>query len=227
MPWPTEKSWLPFCDMRLHHLDNGTWDANIGLGCRYSLPHSLYLIGCNLYADLRKTKHSIFQQIGLGVEALSPYLKLRCNAYFSEGTNRHLSTCLFDDYEGNYLFSVTQFEHPLNNIEGGVEVSLLQTKEIQLHAAANLYCLFRHACTPSQALGTQGRITLSFPPYLFAEGSISYDRLFHTIVQGKIGFQVPLNSRALKSGLQALVTLPVRRQEIIPVEKYYRWWTNF
>ena len=83
LPWPNERL-EPFFDARGHILNIGKPAANIGVGGRYLIPSHSIVFGLNAYYDYRDDWRS-YNQIGVGVEALTCSIDIRINGYIPFG----------------------------------------------------------------------------------------------------------------------------------------------
>jgi len=79
--WSPGRSVL-FANLRASFLENAEQELNAGLVFRHLLPEPRVILGVNAYYDTRWTEErNTFDQAGLGLEVLSPWVDLRANYY--------------------------------------------------------------------------------------------------------------------------------------------------
>ena len=77
---------LFFTDLRMVNFDDqNRWESNAGLGYRWFSAPVNRILGVNAFYDARKSDYHLYQQLGLGLEALSPNIEFRMNGYFIMG----------------------------------------------------------------------------------------------------------------------------------------------
>ena len=72
---------------RFSYKDEGEHELNVGLVFRHLLENKSVILGANIYADSRESRHgNRFNQLGLGLEFLSKWFDARINWYDADST---------------------------------------------------------------------------------------------------------------------------------------------
>jgi hypothetical protein len=227
---------MPFLDVRGHRFDNNTYAANGGLGGRY-IPDPYCdcfceMLGFNAYYDYRQGCIGYYNQVGVGLEILSRRWDLRANAYAPFGKKRHIQTCVFDDYIGDYFAireSIESISYSFNAELGWLIID--DCYDFSLYAAAGPYFIARAKCNEG-VVGGEARIRPQYRDYLALDLSWRYDQLFETIWQVEIVLNLPLYQISCKNkypcGLSdRQIYQPIERFEVMPLSKRTCWHTNF
>lgn len=115
---------LIFGDARAFLTNQGRLGGNFGGGVRFLEPNDIFVLGINGYIDVDNTTGKTFQQLGLGLEALTVFGGLHSNFYFPVGNDEHT----FRNYRTDGRFSGNQilFDNVLvqGQAMGGVDVSM-------------------------------------------------------------------------------------------------------
>ncbi len=228
---------MPFLDLRGHRFDNNTYAANGGIGGRY-IPDPCCdcfceILGFNAYYDFRQGCIGYYQQVGLGLEILGRRWDLRANAYAPFGRKRHMSRCVFDDYDGDYYAIRDSIESISYSFNAELGFLLFESPcyDFSLYAAAGPYFLARALCNDG-VVGGEARIRPQYKDYLALDVSWRYDRLFETIWQVQIIINLPLYqiscSNKYPCGLSdRQIYQPIERFEVMPLSKRTCWFTNW
>lgn len=211
----------PFADVRFHQFINGEAAGNIGIGARHFNECRHFVLGGNIYYDFRTNFHheKFYSQIGIGAEYISKCFDLFINAYFPLDRTRLLRDCLFNNYIGNFFF----IEHHMESALIGFDLQLGFPFCYDLCNYGYAYIgpyFFSRPCKSSW--GFETGVEMTFWNYLFAQFNLSYDALFKTRVNGQIGLTYP--ARRCRQGL---MTQRVYRHEIIALDQFSRWTSNF
>ena len=224
---------FPFLDLRGHRFDNNTYAANIGMGGRY-IPKSgtsfCEILGFNAYYDYRQGSIGYYQQMSAGVEVLGRRWDFRANGYVPFGNKRHIHTCLFDDYEGDYFAIRRNIESISYSFNSEIGYLAVNGKSASFYMAIGPYFIARDCC--SNTVGVEARIRPKYKDYVALDLSTRYDGLFGSIWQLEIIFNLPLyqipNRNQRPCGLRDWqIYQPVDRFEVMPLSKRTCWETNF
>lgn len=233
----------PFFNARGHVMNDGKFAANVGIGAR-GAPIEKLAIGGNLYFDYREVKSLPSYQIGSGLEILSPYVDFRINGYLPVGHKTKTGRGKFDRAQGNTLFLKQRGKAEMATVyaELGAPIPYMPD-EFQLYVAAGPYYIGsrhvelvnRRKIKVGDKWGGKYRLAARIYDYFDAGVELTHDSLFHTNVQGYIGFTLPLgpsnlyrgfkkrpNADQCRSGrkFRQMMTQPIMRNEIIPIYSF-------
>ncbi len=233
-----ERVFQPFIDLRGHVFNDGKWAANAGLGGRYACER--VVVGLNAYYDYRDSKDLGSQnQVGGGLELLGKYLDIRINGYAPIGKTTKLGCPCFDHFTCFRAVARQEASASLADIDGEIGLHVPGPfKYVDLYIAAGPYYLFEKKVNDARLggeWGGRGRLSLKVYDGITIGGDVTYDPIFNTRAQGWITLSFPFgpaNLRQYGSRLKekypapcddvarqvALMTQPVYRNEIIPIE---------
>jgi len=117
---------LIFLDLKAMASNAGANEQSLGLGYRRLL-NEQWILGTNLFYDTRYSENGFYhQQLGCGLEALSPWIDLRANYYQPTSREKHL------EGEDSYAFgerSLLKYENYEEALEGfDAEIGFLVPK---------------------------------------------------------------------------------------------------
>ncbi|MES2199994.1 MAG: right-handed parallel beta-helix repeat-containing protein [Chlamydiota bacterium] len=222
---PTHKitgNWIPFIDARMHLFNNGLPAANAGVGIRYLSKRAW---GLNTYYDFRKTNHSNYNQVSLGLESLGKIWDFRINGYLPVGGKLSSPFDIkFGHFSGHSMILKRKKEFALKSIQAEFATHALKIRHTPAYIAAGPYYLTGFGKT---TWGGKARLAFDFFTYFTAEGIASYDNLFKDIYQGRISLNIPLGpKKPIPSSKKERKRIEyahqrVDRNEIIPTDKGY------
>ncbi|HNA62329.1 MAG TPA: inverse autotransporter beta domain-containing protein [Rhabdochlamydiaceae bacterium] len=223
---------LPLLDLKGHRFDDNTYAANAGVIFRYLPKNFCAILGLNLFYDYREGYKGSFNQMGVGIEILSRRWDLRANAYVPFGAKKLMTTCVFDDYIGDF-FAInkrSEFSSCGYNAEAGWLA--VNSKNFLLYAAAGVYYL--SGSFHQRTRGCEFRIRPQVRDYFALDLKVSYDELFRTVFQAQVFITIPLyqfKSSKSKYGPCCMtnrqVYQPVERFEVMPLGRRSSWKSNF
>lgn len=242
LPFFENCNYEPFIDLRGHYLNDGRKAANAGTGVRYWNSQKRSVIGFNTYYDYREGKWHSYQQIGAGAEYLSMRGDFRINGYLPIGKReRHSSTKIFDDFEGNFFATCREQRPAMWGIDGEFG-RWLKRKEpcdfLDIYGAVGGHYFFSKT-HHMHAYGGELRVAANVGRYFSFELKAGYDSVFNAIVQGRVALTFPIDntyfsglcntSSACATSSECLVrelTLQsVHRQELIAVDDEECCWS--
>ncbi len=186
------KHWTPFLDLRGHVFNDGKFASNVGVGIRC---FNSWVWGANAYWDWRRTSHQTYNQVSAGVEAIGKRVDFRANGYYPVGKTESqiYNKGGFYKFEGHSLLLRGKREFAMLGANAEIGVHALDGKTIQLYAAAGPYYFEGKG---KVAWGGEGRFQCLAYDRLRLQVSGSWDRVFHGIVQGEIGFVIPFGRKS-------------------------------
>ena len=214
---------LTYSDLRLHIFNNGSLGGNATLGHRIYLPASGLTVGGYISYDNRDTGNTFFNQIGVGLEALSESWDVRLNGYLPIGDNRSLvntavagtsrfsQNVLLLDFNKQFEAAMTGFD-----LEAGGVLPIAQAGYLRPFAGTYYY----NAEGSEGAWGIRGGLSY-YGDYLQASVAVQDDRIFDTQVVFKVGINFPGSvprSRVKPPSALARMGESVVRQAAIAVE---------
>ena len=228
---------LPMVDLRVHRFDDTSWAANGGLIGRYvpdpCEPASwCRILGMNAYYDWRQGNLGYFQELGGGIEVLGCRWDFRANIYFPFGAKRKIDSCVFDDYEGEYIIIQDKYELVSYAFNGEIGWLAIDTTDFLLYMAGGPYYIAGRQCHNSTR-GGQFRLRPQYQDYVALDLSVSYDPLFKTVWEAQVIFHLPLYQIGESSprgpcGISnRQIYQPVERFEVLPLARYECWNSNF
>lgn len=221
-------NWNPFIDLRFHVFDDSQLAGNVGMGFRYMPCFKDYILGFNLFYDYRQSETCgcsfDFHQLGLGIEFLSCPIDIYLNAYIPFDNEKVMCCCLFDDYSDAYYLErkLVQVGFPGVSLEFGRQFCCSPC--IDTYISAQGYLFKETLC--ETAFGGLFRLNTFFKNFLFLEGIISYDPLFETNFQVKIGLNFCWGGKSCDRACCPAYR-PIRRHEIIVLNEFCKWKWNF
>ncbi len=223
-----QKTVFPFIDIRGHVFNNGEWAANGGLGVRIAPSCTDLIVGFNAYYDYRSVHdHAHFNQIGIGGELLGKYLDFRINGYLPINSHKRTHSHLYDDYIGGYYIQHNQYSVSMRGVNAEFGGNVIKSKVVDVYSAIGPYYFVDHYLRTRHAIGGQFRLALNFAKYFSLEGFLTSDTLFKTRAQGQITLSFPLGSSKNRTKKDQRLSQPVKRYEIIVLDKMNRWNWNY
>ncbi len=217
-------------DLRGHVFNNGQGAANAGLGFRCPVKDDKFLVGGNLFYDLRQSPHLFCNQIGAGVEWLTQNVDVRFNGYVPLGKIKHFETHTFVRFASKSVLIKHKLKAALPSIEGEVGTPLPRP----FYFAVGSYYLFtesKHHLGVGGALGGRVRADVDLGRYVTLGLSITYDHIFKTRAQGIFSINIPFEKKKINCAPKKktdctppekkrrnLYQVPIMRNEIIPIQ---------
>jgi hypothetical protein len=216
--FPTTSSNLyPFIEANIHSLKKRReWATNVGAGIRY-IPNGDRIWGANVYYDTRSFHY--FQQLGVGLEMLSPAFDIRLNGYFPVVNKKYRGHAYIYRYPGGFVGICHEKREALAGGDFEIGKKFL-TSPVRCDVAAGLY-YYHQKCGGHSITGGKARILFNYLNYMSVEVQGAYDSVFRSTCQALFMFTVPF-------GQPSLVYQPIKRQGIIMKgKKYCSWKVNW
>lgn len=223
---------LPLVDLRGTYFNSNTFAGSAGIVTRYIPQSFCALIGVNAYYDFRGGSKGNFNQIGVGFELLGERWDFRANGFIPVGRNKHKSTCLFNNYIGDYFIKRDANELSFYGANAEIGRLLFPSETFLVYAAGGPYYLTGKVC--SNAWGGYFRMRPQYKDYIALDLSVSHDTIFKTVFQAQIIISIPLYQMGSKSSkigpcgiTNRQVYQPVIRFDAIPINKRCSWDFNY
>jgi hypothetical protein len=185
---------MPFADVRAHLFNDGKWAGNVGIGERTFMSCLCSTFGAYLYYDVRGVGHGFtINQLSPGFELVGKCMEYRINGYFPLGKQRsHKYGYKFDEFEDHNIILKAKQQRALRGGDAEVGVHLTENTRYDLYAGAGPYYLHSPR---AQSWGGRVRLLGRFKEYVSLEAAYSYDRLFHSVVEGSISLSIPFGCK--------------------------------
>ncbi|MDE3045277.1 MAG: inverse autotransporter beta domain-containing protein [Verrucomicrobiota bacterium] len=230
-------SLYPLIDLRAHRFDNDSYAANLGVGGRYIPSPNAFceILGFNVFYDWRQGFLNEYNQIGVGIEILGKRWDFRANGYFPVGAKSFQYTCVYDNYEGNYVITNTRQEITTYGFNAEVGWLAVNSKNFLLYTAAGPYYLTTkcNGCFNFDTIfGGRVRIRPQYKDYIALDLSFSHDPTFNTIWEATFIISLPLyqiaNQNERPCGLtDRQIYQPIERFETMPLGTQSCWTQNY
>lgn len=214
--------WAPYADFRVHHLDNGRWAGNIGLGIQKRLFTYCGQSVSRTYAyyDWRKTSYRNYSQVTVGTEWLGERFDVRLNTYWPTKHQGHAKDVRVHNFRGGYYAKREKLQYTWRGVELDLSKRLCFWQCLDLYLTVGPYWLkSKHNSTS----GLKFRAEAAIWKGLVVAVQTSYDRHFRNRTFGEISWTLPLGGDCCATPCCE----PVRRQELIVLNKHCHWKTNY
>ncbi len=185
---------MPFLDLRGHVFDDGKFAGNVGIGERTALFSISHFLGIYCYYDVRQDRHGLtVNQISPGIEVVGSRMEYRLNGYFPVGDAKsHKYNNSFDKFHGHHIIMKRKQRKALTGGDAEIGVHMTQSTKYDLYGAGGTYYF---SASDISSWGGKARLMGRYKEYITLEASYSYDRLFHSIVQGTVAFNLPFGGK--------------------------------
>ncbi len=223
---------FPFLDLRGHVFNNGKIAANLGSGLRVVDNDYFNIYGINAFYDYRKAfGNHYFHELGIGLEVLNPCFDFRLNGYFPLGKRTGHSKIHFFDFGDGFKATCRGKRREQAGFD--VEVGSWLIKDccnyFDFYGALGFYSYFpnRHR---DNIYGGEIRFASNLSRFVSVELRGGYDRINHTLVQGRVIFAFPYEAIFCQEynnccGLCDRLCQPIQRQEILSLSEKKCCWT--
>lgn len=191
----------PFIDARLHVFNDGRVASNLGVGCRFPTPQDQWALGWNFYYDFRNSNSHGFNQLSLGLEALSDTVDFRLNGYFPVscyGKTTDNFLCFAND--GFLTTQTLTIAIPSLYFEAGGYIPKCEI--IALYGAVGPYYLFdqeSHNVSSGSSWGGKARLSALVYDGIQLGVDFTYDTLFNARVQGYLSLALPFGPANMRT----------------------------
>lgn len=211
----------PLVDVRVHHMNDNTWAANLGVGFRYKVNRFCTVFGLNAYFDYRQFHSYNFYQAGIGTEVYTPHWSARLNAYIPVGERDvylgHRSQQLSD----GSIFITEKNVSSLGGADLRVGVPFIQQSWLWSWIEVGPYFY-------QDFFGGLGEITARVADYVRLKFGVTYDPVFRARAQGEVAVVFSFGKRKKctykRCPTQCCTDFeqPIQREEIIPLYRCFR-----
>ncbi|NGX37566.1 MAG: hypothetical protein K1000chlam2_00722 [Chlamydiae bacterium] len=215
----------PFIDLRVHGFNDNEWAANAGVGMRLNMEDSLKVYGVNGYIDYRSDHNRDFHffQGGFGVERLGEHWEIRINGYLPITKKKSILNCDFD-FPGDFFVGRNKYRGPFAGVNGELGY-IARFRRFEFYGGIGPYYYAGSTCT--QPMGGKLRVNMKWRRYITLEGILTHDNVFKTRAQGQIALHLPFGCDPRRGLKQSILSRPVYRNEIIVLDTFCKWETNF
>lgn len=215
--------WAPYADVRFHWLDNGRFAGNVGLGLQRRIfscwGQSIWR--SYVYYDWRKTSFRNYSQVAFGTEWLGERFDVRANVYLPTQRQGHAHDVRTFHFRGGYHAKRERLEYTWRGVELDISKRLCFFNRFDLYLTAGPYWWkSRHNSTA----GAKFRAETTIWKGLNIAVQTSYDKHFKNRTFGEISWSMPLWGGC---GCAETCCEPVRRTELIVLNKHCHWKTNY
>jgi len=228
---------IPFLDLRGHMFNDAEYAANAGIGLRWV--HRCRIFGVNWFYDYFETPRRPYNQVGMGLELLSESWGVFVNGYLPVG---HKQTDLYEftyiDFLPFLMKGTEQFAMKGLDAEFGYRFCNIWCFDFYTGIGPYYYwgksTATENAFGPAhkQVVGGRFSASASFMDYVSVEGDVTYDNRFKWGGQATIAITIPFDF-TFNTGdcagtccLQQRLYKPVRRNEIMVIDRIHRYSTN-
>jgi hypothetical protein len=237
----SNRTLVPFLDLRGHIFNDGKYAANAGAGFRMLSECRKLVWGVNAVYDYLQKSQRVYNQVGGGVEVLGERFDARINFYVPVGGKRkNIYRFEYDDFSDFGLTAREQFA--LKGIDSLFGYRFCKKSFGEVRVGAGPYYYWGKSSKTTNAFNAThrhsfgGRVAagISFWDYLMLEGVGSYDTIFRWCGQARIVLNLPFDfTWKLKRGksqckessycLRKRLYEPLLRNEIIAVKSLNRF----
>lgn len=208
-----------FLDARAHFFDRGRSAGNIGLVSRYFLGDGEWILGHNIYYDIRDNSRKPFHQLGIGLECLSNCFDVRINGYVPLGPRKSPDSKDYYFYPLGRIAVINNFDFAMGggDLEVGRHFSVFFANDVRIGVGPYFY----RSHYEKSAFGGKIRLSKELSPHMSFEVLASSDRVFKGRIQAEIAIQFPLRRLACKDACSTFSCWGGRplRNEIIVTKK--------
>lgn len=218
----------PFLDLRYHGFGESRQNAaNLGLGFRTIPGFTDFILGANVYYDFRKVHNRPFNQIGIGLEMLGSLWNFRINGYLPVGKKTfYCSSKLAALYSRGYFLIREKFADSLRGVDFEAEAMLMKICCTDIYLAIGGYYYQGKTKCRGNILGSEYRLTVKPCNYVTFGLNATHDNVFKTRIQGQIDFTFPFQ-RIGRFETDPVLFQPIRRREMIVLDKHHMWIWNW
>lgn len=246
---------VPFIDLRGHIFNDGKYAANAGAGLRYLSDCCSPVWGVNAFYDYLQTHRRIYNQVGIGLEALGECWEARLNGYLPVGDKKlNIYRFSYDFNRGsrqdqrrlpNFLLKARE-QLAMKGVDLLICYRYSKNRCFDLTIGAGPYIYWGKTAKTvnaffskqEHAYGGQVRACASFMKYVLLEGIGTYDSLFKWNGQVTLTLCLPFDFSFNQNecfscyfGESSYCSIgrlykPVKRNEIIVVDSLNRFSTD-
>ena len=200
--------------------------SNIGFGFRQFDRKTWVTKGIHLFFDFREGRKHNYSDLGLSLEYLTGWYRIRINGYYPIGKNSKRIDHEVFEFPGGFVAECTSKQNILRGVDGDIEFPVLCTCSWEADIGAGAY-YFSGRCS-NTGLGGKAVARLSWNNFFALEARYTYDRLYGSRGQGVLIFNIPFcSSRARNDSCDGFMRQLVRRFDVIPLDECCCWVTNF
>lgn len=225
--WNT-RNIVPFISLSAHHLDNNRWAGSYGGGARWQPEGACHIWGFNLFYDTLKRHLGTFQQVGAGLEWLSPTWEGRINAYLPVGAQSRFKTVQFFEYPEGQWIKIRERDRSARGFDAEIGWNTYFCDQYRFYLGVGPAWFEKHHSNNEQ-WAFKARALLQWSRYLSLEARTYKESNSSWHWQGAVFLTIPFECiRDLCScGLTDLFARPVYRNALIKSSSDCCWETNY
>ncbi len=218
-----------FLDAKWHCFSDRKNGANAGLGIRYTNDCSQSLLGANISYDFREGKYRNFHQISGGLEFFNPCYRFYINGYFPLNKKGCKNCCYF--FDDNYYLSIDCCQYTMRGADAEFDKILFCCCNTRIIGGVGIY--YYDDSQNDRTVGGRLRLTAEISKYLSFDLEGTYDKMFHTRVNGTLSLNFPFPSMGGRRSCNPCCQpcwcppIPQRRNDIIVLRKCNHIDANF
>ena len=238
----------PFFDAKGYVFNDGKWGGSAGLGTRYIFSSKNIVLGYHVYYDYKRFHQFDLNQVGIGLELLSPYWDLRINGYIPVGTKNFHRLTLFD-FSGGFIAVRDRRVTTWYGVDSEIGTWLKRKFSCDwfgIYFAGGPYYYTRNherrfeRGAHHHAYGGRARLLARICDFIDVSVIATYDSVWHTRVQGQITLAIPFDCGAIIRKctnrcdcisspclLNQIAIQPVQRNGIIVADPKCFWLWNW
>ena len=195
-------SFTPFFNGNIHLFNNLYLASNLGAGLRFTDDSENVTLGINGYYDYRNFKSLTTHQAASGIEILSRWINFRANAYFPFNGKRTDDHAVFNNFDGNRILLQQKVRYAFKQVDAEIAFELPGFfQQVNLEMGLGYYYLFQRK-SPVSSVGptSGGRVRFKAEPIRQFSIAVeyTYDKIFHSRVNGTVSFNIPLGPSKIK-----------------------------
>lgn len=206
-----EPDLFPYIDLRLHIMDNRKIAGNVGIGFqRTDVCDASTMTRGYLFFDWRDTRYRLYRQISFGGEWTGPYFNLYGNFYLPLDSSGKRRTSEFR-FRNVFRLEQTSKDYSYRGFDFNASRYIYMSDWYRFYISPGIYY---YRGRRESVYGGKIRFEIELYRSVILTFQTSHDKVFNTRTYGAISLNLPTQGPIP----DLYRTVPVRREEIIPVK---------